>query len=109
MASDYRPEYETLEREEVQHINGTSKYIPANGEPQAWIDVYRKYSNLSVLTCCYLGCVQEAVIGAHVKVKRIGNKHFIVPVCKSHNPKGNQPFKVNSGTRAVPQVLENQP
>ncbi|CRF52959.1 hypothetical protein HAL07_14240 [Helicobacter ailurogastricus] len=42
-------------------------------------------------------------------MKSIGNKYFIVPVCKSHNPKGNQTFTVNSGTRAVPQVLENQP
>ncbi|BDQ28423.1 hypothetical protein [Helicobacter ailurogastricus] len=109
MASDYRPEYKTLAQEEVQHISGTDRYIPSYGEPQSWIDFYRKYSNLSVLTCCYLRCTQEAVIGAHVKVKSIGNKYFIVPVCKSHNPKGNQTFTVNSGTRAVPQVLENQP
>ncbi|WP_162982994.1 hypothetical protein [Helicobacter sp. L8] len=78
--------YETLKEESVKHLRGTSDYIP-NPQAQTWIDFYKKYSGDSNPICCNIECPAgtRASIGAHIKVDRIGNKYYIVPVCDSHN------------------------
>ncbi|BEG56525.1 hypothetical protein NHP21005_02130 [Helicobacter sp. NHP21005] len=104
--------YETLKGEycKVKHISGTSDYIP-NPEARTWIEFYKTYSGDSNPICCNAECNESASIGAHVKVDRIGNKYYIVPVCSSHNPpRAKDPsWVVKSGTRAVPQNLEKSP
>lgn len=104
--------YETLKGEycKVKHISGTSNYIP-NPEARTWIEFYIKYSGDSNPICCNIECNESAGVGAHVKVDRIGNKYYTVPVCSSHNPpRAKDPsWVVKSGTRAVPQNLEKSP
>lgn len=73
----------------------------------SWICHYKKNLGKSPnekLTCSISGCMKEAKVGAHVMFienQEHGKKHFIIPMCKSHNSTINKPLCIKQNTKLV--------
>jgi hypothetical protein len=85
---------ETHYKKEILVINlkGTSWKNCSCG---SWIKHWEKFSGEIADECSVEGCNEPAVLGAHIKFhdtlvkpkdgEDLSNKHFIVPMCYSHN------------------------
>lgn len=61
----------------------------------SWIAHWEKFSEETAYECSVKGCNEVGVLGAHIKSygiaatseygEDLSNKHFIVPMCDSHN------------------------
>jgi hypothetical protein len=65
----------------------------------SWINHWENFSEENANKCSIKGCNKSSVLGAHIKLygitatskddEDLSNKHFIVPMCNSHNKQAN--------------------
>jgi len=79
----------------VKNLNGTTKNTPPAGY-STWREWWEYKKGRSFSTCSRSGCLQSAVVGAHVQKVYGGNEWYIVPLCRTSN---NQPSTVHFEVR----------
>jgi hypothetical protein len=78
----------------VKNLNGTSDKSCICGN---WISHWVNYAQHNgVLMCSVIDCISnDDVVGAHVKKMNTDLKHYIIPLCQSHN-KSNSILEVGN-------------
>ncbi len=89
----------------------------SKAECNSWKEFWIKYSGREWPdSCSHEGCNKKAEDGAHLiksnSSNKFGNKQFVVPMCKEHNPrtsvKINPCFNLKIGTAIVRANVELQ-
>lgn len=88
----------------VRNVNGSDRWDAPSGY-NSWLEYWEKNSGERAVYCSAHSCWGTNLVGAHVqKVDSNDQKYYIVPLCRSCNPRSGN-FEVSSKLVPVPSNL----